>query len=45
MVTALFRGSLCILDARLQFLDLGLEELILVRKRGDFLFLCKILLF
>lgn len=44
MLGALIGGGLCVLEARLDLLELALEELVLVCKRGDFLFLCEVLL-
>jgi hypothetical protein len=41
---ALVDGSLCILETRLDLLQLALEELVLVLQRGDFLLLGEVLL-
>ena len=45
MLGALIGGSLGLLETRLDLLKLRLEDLVLVRQRGDFLLLGEVLLF
>lgn len=41
---ALVGGGLCVLETRLNLLELALKELVLVCERGNLLFLCEVLL-
>lgn len=44
MLSALVGGGLCVLETRLNLLQLALEELVLVLQRGDLLLLGEVLL-